>query len=213
MTLSITIPQLFYDLIARVIPGFLFLLMLGFEVSAIAVNANPQEASSDNPIATIMVGLALIILCYLMGWVLRAFTFLSVEKKVKAEYELKEKPPSVEEKYNRIRMENEAIGFRITKLRAEARMLETLRTGMTFVFLIGVSLLLLNQLAFLPITDQSVLVWAIRLGIPLVLAIAFWRCERRGWRNFYGNVNSHYGLVLEKAEEKQRRPPTKQKAT
>ena len=28
MKLSVTIPQMFYDLIARVVPGFLFLLML-----------------------------------------------------------------------------------------------------------------------------------------------------------------------------------------
>jgi len=133
MSISITIPQLFYDLIARVIPGFLFLLMLGFEFSGTKIKVIPSGVL-NNSLAVIMLAIVCLVLSYLMGWVLLAFTFLSDEEKTKIHHErLEKRIVSIQEMYHRIRIKNEAVGFRILKLRAEARMLESSRTGMIFI--------------------------------------------------------------------------------
>jgi hypothetical protein len=204
MKLSVTIPQLFYDLIARMLPGFLFLFMLGFELSGTGTELIPQGVLSSNSIATILMAIVCGILFYLMGWVLRAFTFLSVGEKVKAKYESKAKNAiSISEMYNRIRIENEAVGFRITKLRAEARMLEASRVGMAFVFVISAGLLLLHALALLPMIGQSTLGWGYKLGVPLILAVAFRRCERGAWNRYYDNVTNHYEILFKTRAAKQ----------
>ena len=66
MNIPIAIPQLFYDLIARVIPGFYFLKIwetvfgeeaLGFE-------------STNNWAEVTFSGIAFIAICYLIGWLL-----------------------------------------------------------------------------------------------------------------------------------------------
>lgn len=208
MNIFVTIPQLFYDLIARIIPGFLFLFMLGFELSGTGAELIPQGVLSSNSIATILMAIAYGVLFYLMGWVLRAFTFLSVGETVKGKYESKAKDAiPISEMYNRIRIENEAVGFRITKLRAEVRMLEASRVGMVFVFVISTGLLLLNAPALFPMIGQSALEWGFKLGVPLILALAFRMCEERAWDKYYDNVTNHYKILFKTGTAKQQSRP------
>lgn len=199
MKLSVTIPQIFYDLIARVLPGFLFLLMLNFELYGTRVEIIQLASSSSNSMAVFLNALVYAILSYFMGWILLAFTFRSFEKRVRKEHEskLNENSPSMLEMYYSIRIKDEAVGFRIVKLRAEARMLETSRTGMVYVFVISLGLLLLSRLGLVPLFSQPYLVWGIKLCIPIVLAVAFWKCERRAWNNYYGNIPKSYEILFE----------------
>lgn len=212
MSIPVTIPQIFYDMIARAIPGFLFLLVLGFEFSGVDADLVPEGLLSSGSVTAIMIALVFGILSYLMGWVLHAFTFLSAEGLVRAKHNSDKSALSSAEKYNRIRIKNEAVGFRITKLRAEARMLETSRTGMVFASLIGASLLVLSRTAWLPIEGQSALGWLCKLAIPLIVATAFWKCERRAWNSYYGSVDSHYNILLEAEAEAQTKPSVGKKA-
>lgn len=199
MKISVTIPQIFYDLIARVVPGFLFLLMLNFELSGTGIEVIQLAAASNNSMVILLNALVYAVLSYLMGWMLLAFTFFSFEKGVRKEHKskLSANSPSMSEMYHSIRIENEAVGFRIVKLRAEARMLETSRTGMVYIFVISLGLLLLSRLGSFPLFSQPLWVWGIKLCIPIVLAVAFWKCERRAWNNYYGNIPKNYEILFE----------------
>lgn len=212
MKLSVTIPQMFYDLIARVVPGFLFLLMLNFELSGTGIVVIQLATSSSNSMAIILNALVYGVLSYLMGWVLLAFTFGSVEKRTREEHEskLNEDSLSMSEMYHGIRIKSEAVGFRIVKLRAEARMLETSRTGMVYIFVISLGLLLLSKLGLFPSFSQSPLAWGIKLCIPIILAVAFRKCERRTWNNYYGNIPKNYEILFETRVRSRQGPNTGQ---
>ena len=201
MKVAVTIPQIFYDLIARVVPGFLFLLALNFQLSATGVEVIQLPTSSSNSIALVLYALVYGILSYLMGWVLLAFTFGSlrdrIKEKLKSELNLEEDSISISEMYQRVRIKDEAVGFRIVKLRAEARMLETSRTGMLYISAILLGLLAISKLALIPSPDWSRLTWGIRLCVPIVLAVAFRKLERRAWNNYFGNIIINYEILFE----------------
>lgn len=58
MNLSLTIPQLFYDVIARVLPGFLFLFVLQFGVKGTEFElALAEEIGKGNSVSSLFIGL------------------------------------------------------------------------------------------------------------------------------------------------------------
>ena len=64
MKLSVTIPQIFYDLIARVLPGFLFLFVLNLELSGPGVGVVAVfPPSLDNSMVIVVNTLVYGILC------------------------------------------------------------------------------------------------------------------------------------------------------
>jgi hypothetical protein len=207
MQFSITIPQIFFDLIARVIPGSLFLIMLSYELSNTGIKS---PFSANLPSDLIFVTLLVLIgslMSYLMGWVLQSFSFQSAEKKIEKEYESTLESQKVKlatrEMYDLIRIKDEASGFRIAKRRAEAHMLECSRAGMFYVSWIAIGLVLLNTLGQLPSSSNSSLEWTIKVFIPIILTFAFWKQERRAWQGYYHSVISHYKVLsLAYAKEK-----------
>ncbi len=196
MNISVTIPQLFYDLIARAIPGSLFLLMSGLVLLGVKNDLLTSASLTGSSVVVIILAMGFIVLAYMVGWVLHAFTFQSYSSRTRTRYETDKTALSIAEKYNWIRIKNEVVGFRITKLRAEARMLETSRSGMTYVFLLAVGLILLNKLASFQMEGQSDFLWGIKLGLPLILAIGFRKLEKRSWDKYYANVTSHYQILF-----------------
>ena len=150
MQFSVTIPQIFYDLIARIVPGSLFLIALTYELSGTGITSPLLTNLSSDVLLIILFVLACGIMSYLMGWVLHAFSFLSAEADIKKAHESNLASQkirfSLREMYIMIRMKNEAAGFRILKLRAEARMLQSSRTGMFYISWIALGLVLLNSL-------------------------------------------------------------------
>jgi hypothetical protein len=199
MQFSVTIPQLFYDLIARMIPGSLFLIMLSYEISGIGVNAPSLTNLSGNLLFITLLILISGIMSYLMGWVLPSFSFLSAERNIKKEYEATLKAQkitvSIREMNDLIRIKNEGAGFRILKRRAEARMLESSRVGMFCIVWIATGLMLLNILKLLPSSNNTALEWIIKIIIPIILTFAFWKQERHAWQAYYDNTISHYKIL------------------
>jgi hypothetical protein len=199
MQFSVSIPQLFYDLIARAIPGSLFLIMLSYEISGTGINAPSLTNLSDDLLSVTLFVLASGIMSYLMGWVLQSFSFLSAERNIKKEYDsiLKSQKITlpIREMYDWIRIKNEAAGFHILKRRAEARMLESARVGMFYVSWIALGLVLLSVLKLLPTSSTSALEWTIKVAIPIILTFAFWKHERHAWQGYYSNTISNYKIL------------------
>jgi hypothetical protein len=139
MKFSIVIPQLFYDLIARVLPGFFFLLILSLGIPNVMTQI-PLSGSdgTENVMDSVGKGVVVAALSYLLGWVLLSFTCCSKRKPMRAKNERNNDSKSLNKKYQWIRLSHPAAGFRIVKLRAEARMLETSRTAMIGVILINI---------------------------------------------------------------------------
>ena len=120
------VPQLFYDLIARVIPGFGICVsfLLFFEISnPITINYKEIFLSANCP--TTFIILAGISISYICGFVFRGIYCLicfiaGITTDIKDEYVLY---------YDRIKLENESAGSRLSKLRAEIHMCTVLETG------------------------------------------------------------------------------------
>lgn len=200
MQFSVTIPQLFYDLIARAIPGSLFLIILSYEISDTGVNGPCLPSLSSDLLSVTLFVLACGIMSYLMGWVIPSYSFLTAEPNIKKEYEsiLKSQKITlpIREMVDLIRIKDEASGFRILKRRAEARMLESSRVGMFYISWIALGLVLLNALNVLPSANNSALGWTIKVIIPIILAFAFWKQERRAWQAYYNATISHYKILF-----------------
>ena len=218
MNVSVTIPQLFYDLIARVIPGFVFLVALNLELSGTGYQVIKWPTSSDSSMAVIFNSLGYCILCYVIGWVLLSLKFCcqkllplalkfcglkkgKVKDEPKAKSNLESDSPLSSEMFQWIRLENEAAGFRLAKLRAEARMLETSWYGMVCILLFTIVILILRLILdrnkFIPCFQPSVLGWILRFFIPVVIVVAFWIREKRAWEYYYKNIEMIYNIMLE----------------
>ncbi|MBX2819787.1 MAG: hypothetical protein KTR29_08905, partial [Rhodothermaceae bacterium] len=114
MNISVTVPQIFYDLIARILPGFLFLVVYQGIFSPLGL-ALPVELgdSGSNFVGSLLTGIGYSGICYFVGWVLTAFTLGSKSTAVKRKHTSKDLIPSMSEMYHEIRLLNSGEGFRI----------------------------------------------------------------------------------------------------
>ncbi len=134
------IPQLFFDLIARVIPGFVTLCTFLFVYFYPLKLCNKQPIWLRNmpdgyPPTIILVGVGLVV-SYIISIILGGLCllFLSVAKKIgisKIDPETGLSDPNGDflEKYNYIKLKDTAAGNRITKLKAEIHMTYVLIMG------------------------------------------------------------------------------------
>jgi len=198
MKISVTIPQVFYDVIARVLPGYLFLFAINCEVDLRILRS--LSASARTSVDAVLNGIGYTVLSYFMGWVLLAGTVGSLRKRVMGEIEGAREPqqrsPSLREMFHRIRIKHPGEGFRILKLRAEARMIETSRTAMCCASVVGIFGLLFGKSPLFGLSGQSHSERAAKIVIPLIAALAFRRCERRTWRNYFGNIPVTYKILF-----------------
>jgi len=198
MNLSLVIPQLFYDVIARVLPGFLFLFVLqcglsGTEFELTKISTTPAA----NSISSVFHGLGYLALCYFCGWILRALRWPNLEKPVRECFET-EDGISPANKYQIIKLEHPVEGFRIVKLLADGRLLEASRSGMWIAIVLMLITLVITD------TKYTAVSCLVRLGVPLVFSLAFIISEKRIWRQYYGNIDTLYTLIIEEG-----RPMTK----
>jgi hypothetical protein len=200
MNISITVPQLFYDLIARVYPGYLFLFMLKFSLKDIDIGLTISSLTpSTSSVGAIVNFIEYIILCYFAGWILRSFSLYGEDYKISRKNTPEDsahKQPSLDEMFQRIRLKDEAVGFRIVKLRAEVRMLDAARTGMLIIFLIIYTTFIFQKLSLISGTVQSDGIWILKMLISLVLALAFHRSLNPAMINYIGNVEIHYKILI-----------------
>ena len=98
------------------LPGFLFLVGLRACLAGTRVDPSPVLAvQSATSVGNVLEGLGFLVLCYFSGWLLRGVRWPNVQP---------DESPEFRTMYQRVRLQHPESGFRIVKLRAEARLLE-----------------------------------------------------------------------------------------
>lgn len=198
MNISVIIPQVFYDLIARMLPGVFFsiLALLSFPewVDYVSPLASTEK---NNFVQSLGQGFIYAAICYFLGWVFFAFSSDSKREEAKKENEIPGDNKSLDAKYQWIRLVHSSAGFRIVKLRAEARMFQATRTGMiailglTFVYIAGALLFLKPSL-----WPPEKAFWLRPVVGLLIAGTTFFRFEtreRKAWNYYWKNINAVYG--------------------
>lgn len=200
MKFSVTIPQLFYDLIARVIPGFLFYCVFKFLIFGLNINIPIiLNNSQSNFASTIGTGVGVIVIFYFLGIILNSFVFMSFKEKIKVKYsvDIKDKfnGQKLNDLYQCIRLENEGAGFRLVKLRAEAKFVDILRSSL-FILLIVFSIYsLLNFLHILDISNINIYDFVAKFLISVLIIIGLRIQEKKCWDRYYGNIVRIYPII------------------
>ena len=117
-----TIPHLFYDLLARVIPGC-YLLLLCERLGFLSVRQIAIGSEATNFVDSLLDGVAFVILGYVGGWVLGTFSMSRLWSRISNRINFLPlvnyfpDPGRLQRaKYYAIKAKNEASGFRILKL-------------------------------------------------------------------------------------------------
>ena len=180
MDFSLTIPGVFYDLIARVIPGFYLLIATRIFVPRAYEFFRAIDVGSKEGLAALGAILAAIVTCYLLGWILHGLALLT---RLADRLRPKEGKEERDRQYDVLRLENESVGYRVLKLRAEATMLSTCLVATAVVFLADVAL--------------SWHEWSLagRALAYLLLAASFHQAHAAAWERYCGVVKLDYQLV------------------
>jgi len=208
MSVPIVIPQIFYDLIARVLPGYLFLYILGASIYDDVFWIKQLDIGQANYVFVFFFVVGYFIVCYFAGWVLRTIScfFGSVMLKfpVLRKYSInsiddlmeleKKKSPTINDKYQMIRIKDQTSGFRIVKLRAEARMLEASRNGMIVIIMILISRFIVHMIVSY---DLNMQVFAMEVLILSILAAVFQRALSSAFYNYIRNIDIIYKIIFE----------------
>jgi hypothetical protein len=202
MKFSIVIPQIFYDVIARVLPGLLFIIILylAFPNEMIMKLEFIKSGQGNNFIDSLGKGILLIIISYFLGWIFSSLIYLPYEEDIRKKKE-KENEKSLKEKYQWIRLSHPAAGFRIVKLRAEARMLETSRTTVTFASVVVIIYeLYSNKFEICILNNISWVRIIIILLTAILICFSFYYREKKAWENYWGNIQTIYKLLHDKTD-------------
>jgi len=194
MKVSIVIPQLFYDVIARVIPGFVFLFMLYLcDLKTFSQFLQVTSQSSVNIVDSLGRGVGLSLICYILGWVIHAVTVPSFEKSTMEKHKSGDDLVTLRKKYQWVRLTEVEAGFRILKLRAEARMLETLRMGLWILALFS----LVMNLSKSACPGYIFMTYVTVIGVVCLLSsfAILLRLEKEAWDRYWGNVVIVYELL------------------
>lgn len=193
-------------MIARILPGFFFFVFLFFNLPGLKECVDMSPIDGSNFVDKLVYAIFYAAVCYFLGWLFLALTWRakrlesiwgSKREKVRDRHTIAgAKSPS--EKYQRIRIAHPVAGFRIVKLRAEARMLEATRTAMVVIMIITVVYLgiMLGQ-ELRPNHTVSGIIWArscIGLSIAVITCNKFRKYEGRAWKSYYGNIDSIYEI-------------------
>jgi hypothetical protein len=214
MNMAIAVPQVFYDLIARVLPGFLFLFMM--RLWLISLNFDDVQLANiwfnfpDKFLGSLYFVITYFIFSYYMGWILSILSGMKPFYKYGVDYMISRhsvKPSKMNnyflaDKYQKIRLENENVGFRIVKLRAEAKMLEASRTGLCFMTVLMFLSFIYDfwqhiedfHLYFADII--ALLGKSLMFLIPLIMALLFEKTIAGAVQMYIGNIEIHYDLMF-----------------
>ena len=195
-----TIPQLFYDVIARILPGYLFYCIFRLLTFDLKLKLPEFISTSQSNIATsIGAGIGIVIIFYFIGVLLTSFTFSSYKKDVKKKFEKKVKKLypglGLNDLYQCIRLKNESAGFRLVKLRAESKFIEVSRSFIVILFIIFLVISLLHLFKALNIPSYSLLSFSIKFCSMIIIIIGLRLQEKIYWTRYYGNVLRIYPLV------------------
>jgi len=199
-TIGELVPQLFYDIIARLIPGFMICGLLVFTVigpkqswSSLSIWLNKPSESYPSIFIFIIVS---IVFSYTLAIVFRGLWFLLSLCADRGTY--------LSEKYDFIKLTNPTIGNRISKLRAEVNMTKILIMGFSLSFLINLSKPFCSP-------DDSRMIFAVVLLLAIagsVGAIIHFSCLLKrainnyakllGYKNTNKEVNENLGEITKR---------------
>lgn len=202
VNVAVTIPQIFYDLIARVMPGFFFLK--GWEV-IFGQEALAFENSDRNWADVTFSGIAYLAICYLVGWLLASpATVLEARRALKTEEDgFAETDPrqwNIYCKYDWIRMEHPATGFRIVKLRAEHRMMQSSLAGVIILLVSLVLFLLYRRLALG--AELNLLFSLTRFLVLFAVMTALVVLIQKMKKQFERSIEQHFWLLRQAKAER-----------
>jgi len=183
------------------LPGLFFLLILGMGIpDGMTRVVSLGLGASGNVMDSAGRGVAVVAVSYLLGWVFLSFTWCSKQEPMRKKHQESGDSEPLYTKYQRIRLSHPAAGFRIVKLRAEARVLETSRTAMIAVILISILYVEYMVVASL-IWGKSVLGqmdWIrvlVGLVVAVVLCVGLYLREEKAWDSYWENIRSIYNLL------------------
>lgn len=201
MKFSIVIPQLFYDLIARILPGFFFIVLVLISMPELTRYLSPLTTTGrDNFLDSLMQGAGYAAFFYFFGWLFFAFTWGSKREEMREKYAKDNncKPQDLDKWYQWIRLTHPPAGFRIVKLRAEARMFEATRTAMLALIILAFTYVLVLLIMALSSSSTDTVFWLRPLIGVLIAAVSlygFRKCEGRAWDYYWGNICSIYKIL------------------
>ncbi len=208
MNLAITVPQIFYDIIARVLPGFFFLLFI--KIVFIGTNGDVALFGNDNSAnfaTSLRDGIGYFFLFYLFGWVLHSLTYKSHRKKIRKEHNEKlrkneKNSITIRSMFQELRIINPEAGFRVVKLRAEARMIEATRTGTGILILISALAVILDIFKVHTFSEFIKIELLLKISILIIVYFSLRHIERSRWHRYYDNIPAIYNIVCPKNDKK-----------
>jgi len=189
------IPQVYYDVIARIIPGF------AVGVTAYLAYAGPRPAldgllsflsavarsASATLVVVGLVGIASYLLGIMLSGVAHSFGLRQrLDMLAKRGVDAQNQGPAEIATYDRIRWENADVGDRLTKVRAECRMCDTLISGW--------SILILVNPCFLLVASSLSRVLKVEIAL-VVLIVAAYSQRRRTYDHWRTALANYKGLL------------------
>jgi hypothetical protein len=187
------VPQLFYDLIARVVPGFIIIIIIFSLIVDVKKIIEPGSWSflTDKNFPTTLVILVGYALSYICGFFFRGLYCL-ITKRDGGDPDFIE---GTVEQYDRIKFIDRKAGTRLSKVRAEIHMCTVLKAGL-------IAALTITWLATTANLSESAIMRAFfPTGIIILLFVAVTGMHRRLKARFnqeLKNFTTHEDEILEK---------------
>lgn len=235
---AIAIPQIFYDFIARILPGFFFCVFLFFllfdavpadffasdsrpyetitQIESIdssglnkTINTIEKKPIKDNVtfITDLFQSLGYLFIFYFIGIVLQNIVFASEGKKYFSKVD-PQKPIDLDDtefyfRYQRIKIHFPEIGFRIVKIRAEARMMEAIRMGIIVCLILsfGIMLSLYYTNSYQWRWNSKNIFLVFRFVLILLLLIPIFKAEGKYWKRYNDQMVTCYKIIFDVDKE------------
>ena len=143
-----------------------------------------QSATS---VGNVFEALGYLVLSYFAGWFLRGLRWPNLQPEESSDFQ---------KMYQRVRLQHPESGFRIVKLRAEARLLEASRTGMWIVGGLALAAWVFRGTQLVAGDSIPHSIWALRVGLPVLVGFVFLSRERGVWAAYRGNVETLHELIF-----------------
>lgn len=185
-----TIPHLFYDLLARIIPGTIFLSLAIVQGFQYALFGSVREVGSSNFMATFLNGLIFAAAAYFSGWMLSVFSV----SRISGYFGKEDKGKKLRHEYYKVKLKSERAGFPILKLRAEVRMLEAIQVAFSILIILNLSRSFFPKLFGDEVTSGELNLASLA---TLVLGVIGTQLAiKPTWDRYHSAIETHHGLIF-----------------
>jgi hypothetical protein len=136
MSSTTLVPGIFYDIIARIIPGYCLLWQIRYIAELYKLSTlHLFLIEKDTTYKTFSDAIGFLLLCYLAGWALRGIIlFICKIKKIDRLFNPISEMTK-ERKYHWLKIQKTDVGNRLLKARAESSMLQAVGIGFFLAFI------------------------------------------------------------------------------